>query len=128
MGPHEDIEHVRSTITSCFGRPAEEIFAHIDPEPLGAASIGQVHRALLRDGELDVVVKVQYPSVRKAFYSDMSCIRTVMSLVEPSLAPVLDELRKQFLTEFDYRGEAQNLADIADLLLPRWAGCIAMPA
>jgi len=127
--PHtEGIDYIKETITTSLGRPADEIFSHIDPKPLGAASIGQVHKAKLCDGGQDVVVKVQYPSVRRTFYSDMSCIRTVASLAEPSLAPVLDELRKQFLTEFDYRGEAQNLEDVAERLFPAWEDKVAMPA
>mmetsp|Transcript_113052 Transcript_113052/g.365087 ORF Transcript_113052/g.365087 Transcript_113052/m.365087 type:complete len:528 (-) Transcript_113052:78-1661(-) len=124
--PHEGLDHVRATIQASLQRPVEEVFAHIQAEPLGAASIGQAHYARLHDGS-EVVVKVQYPAVRRTFYLDMSCIRTVACLVEPSLAPVLDELKKQFLTEFDYRGEAQNLRDVADLVLPTWGGCVAMP-
>jgi len=124
--PHEDLEQVRSIIESCLGQRADDLFAGIEEEPLGAASIGQVHRAQLHSGEV-VVVKVQYPAVKRTFYADMSCIRTVVSLVEPSAAPILDELRTQFLTEFDYRGEARNLEDVAQNVLPRWAEAVTMP-
>jgi predicted unusual protein kinase regulating ubiquinone biosynthesis (AarF/ABC1/UbiB family) len=48
--PHKDIDSVRATIESSFGRPMEEIFLSFEPRPLGAASIGQVHRATLMDG------------------------------------------------------------------------------
>lgn len=41
--------------------------------------------------------------------------------------PVLNELKKQFLTEFDYRGEARNLEEVARNVLPVWGGCVAMP-
>lgn len=124
--PYQDLEYIRQTITTSLGRPAEDIFAHIERQPLGSASIGQVHYAKLHDGS-EVVVKVQYPSVRRTFYLDMSCIRSVLCIAEPSLAPVLEELRKQFLTEFDYRGEARNLTDVSSCLLPKWEGCIALP-
>jgi len=125
--PHEDIGHVRATIEACLGQPSDMIFTHMESEPLGAASIGQVHRARLRDSGTEVVVKVQYPSVRRTFHSDMSCIRSVVTLAEPSLALVFDELQKQFLTEFDYRREVRNLQDVARLILPEWEGSVTLP-
>eukprot|EP00927_Polykrikos_kofoidii_P051875 TRINITY_DN45651_c0_g1_i1.p1 TRINITY_DN45651_c0_g1~~TRINITY_DN45651_c0_g1_i1.p1 ORF type:complete len:527 (+),score=65.20 TRINITY_DN45651_c0_g1_i1:79-1659(+) len=124
--PHEDIAQVRAIITETLGKSSQDVFTHIEPEPLGAASIGQAHLARLYDGS-EVVVKVQYPSVRRTFHLDMSCIRAVVGLLEPSLSPILDELKKQFLTEFDYRGEARNLDDVAQLIMPKWGGCVAMP-
>lgn len=124
--PHEDVAYVKKTIQDTLGKPTDEIFSYIEPEPLGAASIGQAHYARLHDGS-EVVVKVQYPGVKNTFYMDMSCIRTVLTLVEPSLGAILDELRKQFLTEFDYRGEAKNLKDVAEAVLPKWKQCVDMP-
>ena len=53
--------------------PAEEIFTELNEEPLGVASLAQVHRGVLKDGRV-VAVKIQHPDVRKNAYSDMDTI------------------------------------------------------
>src|SRR5688500_2511394 len=57
-----------------LGKPIEEVFEHIEPTALAAASLAQVHRAKLATGE-DVVVKIQYPEARKLFPIDMASLR-----------------------------------------------------
>ena len=59
-----------------YGRPVDEIFDHIDPTPLGSASLAQVHRAKLLTGE-DVAIKVQRPGVRETMAQDVSIMRSI---------------------------------------------------
>ncbi|MBM6687071.1 AarF/ABC1/UbiB kinase family protein, partial [Faecalicatena contorta] len=67
---------VLETLSSEYGRPIGEIFEHIDPTPLGSASLAQVHRATLLTGE-DVAVKVQRPGVRETMAQDVSIMRSI---------------------------------------------------
>src|SRR3954469_17280261 len=94
-----------------------DAFATIDPEPLAAASIGQVHRAVTRDGR-EVAVKVQYPGVAEAVEADLRNLGLLMPLVR-RLAPRLDakpllaELRERVGEELDYELEAQHQRAVA---------------
>jgi len=85
--------------------------------PLGAASIGQVHRARLHDGTT-VVVKVQYPECEKHFRMDFATIVMIFHLVNEVLVPVLDAVQDGFTAEFDYTLEAANLRRMIDEVLP----------
>ena len=62
--PRFSFKQVLKVIDSEFGRPPEDLFDQLDEEPLASASIGQVHRAVLKDGEA-VAVKFQRPGIRK---------------------------------------------------------------
>jgi predicted unusual protein kinase regulating ubiquinone biosynthesis (AarF/ABC1/UbiB family) len=106
-------------ITEQLGAPPEEIFAEWDPVPLAAASIGQVHRAITRDGYA-VAVKVQYPGVDEAIRSDLdnsAVLLQVIRMAFPSLdaAGLLAELRSRIGEELDYRLEAANQAAFAEM-------------
>ena len=75
--PAFDYEQVKETIESDFAKPIGKLFASFDPIPLAAASLGQVHRARLFNGE-DIVVKVQRPGLKQLFtiesgYSQANC-------------------------------------------------------
>eukprot|EP00944_MAST-04C_sp_MAST-4C-sp1_P001039 g1039.t1 len=107
--PFQPADYVKSLITEQLGVECDEIFSEIDEIPLGSASIGQVHRAVLADSGREVVVKVQYPNVEDTFRWDMSTIMDFCKLAQPIHVPFLRECEKQFMTEFDYRLEAQNL-------------------
>ncbi|HKE19135.1 MAG TPA: AarF/ABC1/UbiB kinase family protein [Kofleriaceae bacterium] len=105
---------VREVIEEELGGGLADRFAHIDEEPLAAASIGQVHRARLRDGG-DVVVKVQYPGVDRAIEGDLAALDRMGRLIS-TLNPAFDapsllvELRERIVEELDYRREARNQA------------------
>jgi transcriptional regulator with XRE-family HTH domain len=96
-----------------LGRGPRQIFTEWSSEPLATASIGQVHRARLRDGS-PVAVKVQYPRIVEALEADLAnvdMIRRACKLVyrgSADLAPVVAELRIRFLEECDYVQEAHN--------------------
>ncbi len=102
---------VRTQFKISMGRPVEEIFRSFDDQPFAAASLGQVHRAVTRDGK-KVAVKIQYPGVREAVPSDFKLLRTfarTTGLKRKVPDAVLDEVEQHILAETDYRREAENI-------------------
>jgi predicted unusual protein kinase regulating ubiquinone biosynthesis (AarF/ABC1/UbiB family) len=91
-------------------------FGRFDPEPIAAASLGQVHRATLRDGR-EVAVKVQRPDARSQVTQDLSAFAEIADFLDRhtaagrqnGFAEVVEEFRKTIIDELDYRREAQNL-------------------
>ena len=111
--------------TGWYGR-----FARFDVRPFAAASIGQVHRAVTRDGQ-DLAIKVQYPGVRASIDSDVDNVATLMRLpgLLPrgmDLGPLLTEAKRQLHAEADYLAEAQHLARFGALL--EGSDIFALPA
>ena len=108
---------MRKVIESELEAPLEELFAGFDPDPVAAASIGQVYRATLPDGR-DVAVKVQYPGVAQAVRADMQNLGMILRLMK-RVAPGLDvkatgeEVRQRIGDELDYELEAQNQRSLA---------------
>src|SRR5215210_6371497 len=103
---------VKGVLDAEWDAPVEELFEHFDEDAAAAASIGQVHRAILPDGRR-VAVKIQYPGVAEAIRADMQNAGMIMRLAK-ALAPGLDakaaaeELKERVLEELDYEYEAQN--------------------
>jgi aarF domain-containing kinase len=91
-------------------------FSQLD-RPLGAASIGQVHSATLANG-LEVVVKLQYPDAERFFRNDIRCLKSFCRVFSPENVDLMEEIEKQFVTEFDYRLEAALLRQAATNLMP----------
>ena len=94
------------------GLPPEQAFARWDPEPIAAASIGQVHRAITHDGRA-VAVKVQYPGIAETIAADLdnvALLRRMLRITAPSqdVDALVAELRDRVLEELDYRREAEN--------------------
>ena len=118
--PAQPFEVVRATVEEDFGAPLEDIFESFDETPLAAASIAQVHGAVLRSGE-SVVVKVQRTTVATLVNKDIH----VMAWLAPFLVgrlpfaslanpPALVELFAETISEeLDFRLEAQNMLDVA---------------
>jgi len=105
---------VRGVIEGELGGDLSKHFKDGDEEPLAAASIGQVHRAHLRDGT-KVVIKVQYPGVDAAIEGDLKALGSmggVIGVINPALdvPAVLAELRARIVDELDYRLECRNQA------------------
>ena len=101
----------RAQFKSSLGEYPEEVFDEFDCEPFAAASLGQVHRAVTRDGE-KAAVKIQYPAIRSAIENDIKLLRSSTFL--PQLtghvpAALLDEIQRGILEETDYLREADNL-------------------
>ncbi|GAA5048970.1 ABC1 kinase family protein [Nocardia callitridis] len=116
--PTVSFEAMRKVIEDDFGKPLEQLFAEFEPEPVAAASIGQVYRGRLHDGR-QVAIKVQYPGIDTAVRADLknlAMFRKMLQSALPWVTPaVLDELRLNLESELDYRTEAQTQAQIADL-------------
>jgi predicted unusual protein kinase regulating ubiquinone biosynthesis (AarF/ABC1/UbiB family) len=105
-------ELAAQVIAEELGAGPDELFAEWDPVPIAAASIGQVHRAMTRDGRA-VAVKVQYPGVDDAIRGDLDnagMLFTAMTFLFPGLdpGPLVEELRERIIEELDYRLEADN--------------------
>jgi aarF domain-containing kinase len=111
--PHEEFPVVKEIIQSEFPNlPFSTIFSYVDPKPIGAASIGQVHRAILARDGTHVVVKIMYPNVEGVFRGDVRTIKMFAQLAQPVHVPPLEEVEKQFMTEFDYKREAEQLDQV----------------
>ena len=100
-----------------WDEPVSELFEEFDHEAAAAASIGQVHRAVLCDGR-QVAVKIQYPGVAEAIAADMQNAGLIMRMAK-ALAPGLDakaaaeELKERVMEELDYELEAQSQRSFA---------------
>ncbi|MCP2277553.1 ABC1 kinase family protein [Nocardia amikacinitolerans] len=116
--PTVSFDAMRQVVEEDFGQPLTAIFAEFDPEPIAAASIGQVYKATLRDGRV-VAVKVQYPGIDAAVRADLknlNMFRKVLTSAMPWVTPaVLDELRLNMEGELDYQTEAVTQLQIAEL-------------
>jgi predicted unusual protein kinase regulating ubiquinone biosynthesis (AarF/ABC1/UbiB family) len=118
--PYSDI---RPILEEELGLRISKAFNSFDEKPMASASIGQVHRAVLRSGQ-EVVVKIQRPGIRKKFVDDLDIITEVVELAMKysetarafALRSTLDELRYILLNELDYNKEAQNLATLSENL------------
>ncbi|MCA9562213.1 MAG: AarF/ABC1/UbiB kinase family protein [Myxococcales bacterium] len=104
---------VRAELEAAFDMPLDSVFKFFDPEPIGSASIGQVHRGTLHTGE-DVAVKIQYPGVAKSLESDLKNLGSLMGLTravidKQRVDDYVEECRRAILEEADYTIEAANL-------------------
>ncbi|HEX2168142.1 MAG TPA: AarF/UbiB family protein [Longimicrobiales bacterium] len=99
-----------------LGVRMSKLFETFDPEPIAAASLGQVHRATLRGGRA-VAIKVQRPDIRERITADLEALNEIAVFVDEhteigrryGLAAMLDEFRSSLMRELDYLREAQNL-------------------
>ncbi len=125
---------VRAVIEGELGAPLEACFATFDPDPLGAASIAQVHRARLPDGR-EVAVKVQYPWLADSVGADLAVLRAVLRAASRDGAAarrrrrLFEEFRTGVREELDFRREARvaeeiarNLADEERIVVPAVVG------
>jgi ubiquinone biosynthesis protein len=119
MPPFPTAEAV-ATIELALGRPVAEVFASLS-EPVAAASIAQVHRAVLHDGRT-VAIKVVRPGVRERFHKDLQAMRFAAKLAERTLSEarrlrpqvIVETLARSVAVEIDLRLEAAALSELAD--------------
>jgi len=128
--PPVSFEVIRETVESDLGKPIDELFAEIDPEPLGSASIAQSHWARLAAGD-QVILKVVKPGIRDLLYRDATLLRTTarfLQLIIPRYQPrrVIDEFCEYTLREVEMTLEAENaetfavnFADMPDVVFPK---------
>lgn len=122
-----------ATVEAAFGLPIDRMFRAFDPQPLAAASVAQVHRAVLLDGR-EAIVKVTRPGVAEQVRADLRLLRRLVSVLQrfwPRLRrqrplELVDELAAFLHAEIDMTHEARNmrrmataLADVPGVTLPR---------
>ncbi len=98
------------------GQSIDSLFSYFEEKPLGSASIGQVHRARLQNGQ-DVVVKVRRPKVKQLVYTDLELLKEIVKITENYLkkqgllnpVEIVKTVEKVLLKELDYTIEARNL-------------------
>ena len=108
-------EQAKAEIESALGEPLEELFSEFTVTPVAAASIGQVHLAVLTDGT-PVAVKVQRPDIRAVIDADLDILRTQSSRIQGrtdlgrryDMVGLVDEFSKAIRSECDYINEARN--------------------
>jgi predicted unusual protein kinase regulating ubiquinone biosynthesis (AarF/ABC1/UbiB family) len=118
--PFEEVEEI---VQQELGVRISKAFEHFEAEPIAAASLGQVHRATLRDGR-PVAVKVQRPGVRLFVQEDLEALAEVAAFLDEhteagrryAFHDMLGEFRHTLLRELDYVREAENLVTLQDNL------------
>jgi ubiquinone biosynthesis protein len=117
--PYEDVERI---VREELGVRVSHAFVEFDKLPIAAASLGQVHRAVLRGGR-EVAVKVQRPGIHEQVEQDLSAFHEIAAVIDRigaarnmDAARVVDEFKRTLMSELDYREEARNLVMIAHQL------------
>lgn len=114
--PFSDMEVV---LVSEFGVPIKKLFKSIEKTPIATASLGQVHKAVLMDGQ-NVAIKIQKPGVARQTQKDIESLEKLGAFLEKhsesfrryDIMSALKEFKKNILTELDYEEEANNLIQI----------------
>ena len=114
--PPFDPEIAKQIIETETGASIDTLFSYFEDQPLGSASIGQVHRARLMNGQ-DVVIKVRRPGVKQLVQTDLELLKEIFKLTENYLKKqgllnpeeLLKTVEKTLLKELDYNTEARNL-------------------
>lgn len=112
------IEQVHSQIERALDAPMDELYAEFDEVPIGAASIGQVHRAVTLDGR-ECVVKVQRPGIENKIRSDLDLLYSLAKVLEATIkevelyspSSIMREFSQALLLELDFNNEAQNMIE-----------------
>ena len=123
--PPRPFARVRDLVEANLGAPLSATFSSFDEAPLGCASIGQTHRAVLRATGERVVVKVMNPEAERTFRGDVFAMKSLMAIFLPQFLPAFEEIERQFATEFDYRRECANARAIrANLRRAGFTNCV----
>lgn len=113
-------KQLKAVLTNVYGTTFRSHFKSFNPQPLAAASIGQVHRATATDG-MRLALKLQYPGVRDSIDSDLDNAAALIRWSglwprELDIAPLMEEARRQLHEEADYLREGAYLRRFAELL------------
>jgi predicted unusual protein kinase regulating ubiquinone biosynthesis (AarF/ABC1/UbiB family) len=114
------VAQLRRVLAREYGKGWELRFSRFDVDPVAAASIGQVHRVLTRDGR-DLALKIQYPGVARSIASDVDNVAALLRLfnllpIGLDVAAIAAQAKRQLTQEADYRKEAQFLESYAKLV------------
>ena len=119
--PGFDSALAMACIEEDLGAPVLDVYEQLDAEPISAASLGQVHKGVLKGGQ-PVAVKVQRPGLREQITLDLYIVRNIASwlnqnigLIRSDLVALIDELGKRVFEEMDYFNEAANAERFAEL-------------
>ncbi len=112
--PYDEIE--ARLLNGLGGRQPSEVFAEFDPIPIASASIGQVHRARLHNGE-DVAVKIQYPDIEAIVRTDLKALARIFWVLrwmmpDWGFSTIYREIREMVMAELDYKQEADSMEAI----------------
>uniref|UniRef100_A0A6N2K4E0 ABC1 atypical kinase-like domain-containing protein n=1 Tax=Salix viminalis TaxID=40686 RepID=A0A6N2K4E0_SALVM len=119
--PATPFDTVKLVLEKELGRSIEDIFERFDMEPLGSASIAQVHRARLKGDKSDIVVKVQHPGIQDLMITDIHNLQAFALYMQKTdikfdLFSVTKEMEKQIGYEFDFKREANAMERIRQFL------------
>lgn len=119
--PATPFDEIRLVLEKEFGRSIGELFERFDADPLGSASIAQVHRARLKGDKNDVVVKVQHPGIQDLMMTDIRNLQAFALYMQKTdvkfdLFSVTKEMEKQIGYEFDFMREADAMQRIQRFL------------
>lgn len=120
QAPQSSMEEIQQVIREDFGKELSEIFVSFDETPQGAASLAQVHKAVLHDGRT-VAVKVQHPKVQSQSSKDIVVMEVLVRAVHwlfPDFAFMwlLEEAKKNMPLELDFLNEGRNAEKVASML------------
>lgn len=108
--PGQPFSKIDTVLLEEFGMSGRQLFKHIDEVPIAAASLGQVHRAMTKDG-IEVAVKMIYPELRRELASDFAVFKTLGAQIKPGgfdLQWIVKDFEEALKKELDFEGEARN--------------------
>jgi predicted unusual protein kinase regulating ubiquinone biosynthesis (AarF/ABC1/UbiB family) len=125
---------VRHTLEAELGRPVEELFARLEPVPMAAASIAQVHAAVLPDGR-DVVVKVQRPGIGALAAADVALMRLLARIAQrlslharrANVLAVIEDFEANLVIELDFGNETRRMREFNDVMRAMGNDTVAAP-
>jgi ubiquinone biosynthesis protein len=129
--PYSQVEDI---IRDELGVRISKAFLEFETKPMAAASLGQVHRAVLRDGR-DVAVKVQRPNIRKQIAEDLEVLDEIATFADEHteigyrhrFREILTQFRQALVQELDYQHEAANLIAVGESMREFPNVCIVQP-
>ncbi|KAJ3246606.1 hypothetical protein HDU78_006595 [Chytriomyces hyalinus] len=121
-------DQARQVVKTSLGLESlEDVFADFQDEPLGSASIGQVHKATLKSTGKPVAIKIQSPGAEALFRKDIQTARNFCRIFIPEQVILFDEIEKQFISEFDYTIEAKHLNTMHQNMTPEYGNLVVVP-
>ncbi|XP_028082853.1 uncharacterized aarF domain-containing protein kinase 1-like isoform X3 [Camellia sinensis] len=122
QAPATPLDVIQAVLENELGQCVDELFERFDADPIGSASIAQVHRARLKGDKTDVVVKVQHPGVQDLMMTDIRNLKAFALYIQKTdikfdLHSIAKEMEKQIGFEFDFKREADAMERIKRFML-----------